>query len=677
MSGRKIVSKRKAIQKRRPTNRRKPSTQLAKIEAPPLVHIEKHPVAFVSAIPSLQSTINNLEQIRRFVTKCFNVDLHQAIAKLEPGKALDPDIRKRLEVDWGTIPGVDKPFLMQPGAEKFLLWLNLRPKFVKRETELPGGHLEIVTHVVFYSKKTGEEVFEGPDCSCSTMESNYRFRWADSETKPPQADVDRLKQSGMGRFRRKAIWVRGKKTGEEYVWQERIENPNIYDERNKVRQIGEKRGLVKGVKNMGAMSELFNADPDEWNLPDEPTEDPRDAIDYTESGRRIVMPDGKTPSGRETTWEGSKQAAQKVAEEKLKNHAEGKPITTAAPVEEPEPQRVTIKVEERMAAATASVKNKVVEYYSGTLGDVAVLFFVRSEALAAMLDNGFAKVTMFSQSVGARYFVDDPGNVEVLEGIAKNLGFVCQRVAAPEGPKPNSPSDAGKSAPSPQSAPSTSAKRGPMAPPPASIPPFASKSQEKRIAAQTAPYMETEYVDPAKSKCGECGCSFGVHLKTCSKFVDPNSMGAKGQREAVSDRTASQPQTPGTGPQTLPQGDGAGKMQGILESIENGVTVPKKDGKPTGKPGNPFLGLVIDKQKCTLFDNKEMPMPDGSKKFLFTIVMIAKDKYVYFEAVKKGAYINLTRPIAIGEYEWEWSVDGVPISVRRLDSFPAKQAKLY
>lgn len=35
--------------------------------------------------------------------------------------------------------------------------------------------------------------------------------------------------------------------------------------------------------------------------------------------------------------------------------------------------------------------------------------------------------------------------------------------------------------------------------------------------------MEAEYVDPADSKCEECGSSFDIHLKTCSHFVDPHA----------------------------------------------------------------------------------------------------------------------------------------------------------
>ena len=34
--------------------------------------------------------------------------------------------------------------------------------------------------------------------------------------------------------------------------------------------------------------------------------------------------------------------------------------------------------------------------------------------------------------------------------------------------------------------------------------------------------FDVEYVDPADSKCTECGCSFDIHLKTCSHFVDPH-----------------------------------------------------------------------------------------------------------------------------------------------------------
>jgi len=61
---------------------------------------------------------------------------------------------------------------------------------------------------------------------------------------------------------------------------------------------------------------------------------------------------------------------------------------------------------------------------------------------------------------------------------------------------------------------------------------FADVREIEMVEAQTAeqsgvdqiaselPIMETEFVDPDKDKCAECGCSFGVHLKTCSKSTN-------------------------------------------------------------------------------------------------------------------------------------------------------------
>lgn len=279
--------------------------------------------------PTIQALINNVEEVRKFVARHLNVELAKFMSKAKPTdeKALEKWERKRqdLEIDWGTIPGVGKPFLKQPGAEKFFLWLQLRPKYINRETEIPGlpGHLEIVSKVIVYSKKTADEVFEGPDCSCSTMESNYRYRMAQSANKPDKAEGDRLKSLGLGRWKKVAEWKGGKKVGDSWVWFERVENPNIHDERNKVRQIGEKRALVKCARGVGAMSEIFTSDPNEWDdvrSDDDVDSDPYTDMDFTASGRRIVEQDGHSPSGKPVTHEAKKAegraAAQAVADEK-------------------------------------------------------------------------------------------------------------------------------------------------------------------------------------------------------------------------------------------------------------------------------------------------------------------------------------------------------------------------
>ena len=284
------------------------STALAISQAPaPIVIAGTSNAQIVSAVPSVLQTAANLEKVRRFVSKCMNVDLQRELAKLarrddltiEQRTKTEAALREKFEIDWGTIPGVDKPFLKQPGAEKFCFWLNLRPRYFKVETDLGGGHIEMVCHVVVYAKKTGEEVFEGPACSCTTMESNFRFRWMERDLtkrpKPTEAEAEALKIQGMGRYRKKAIWAHGRYVKDEWVWWDKVENPNIYDERNKVRQMGEKRALVKCVRNMGALSEIFVSDPSEWDIPEEELGSPEQDASYTKSGRKIVTEGPKDP----------------------------------------------------------------------------------------------------------------------------------------------------------------------------------------------------------------------------------------------------------------------------------------------------------------------------------------------------------------------------------------------
>jgi hypothetical protein len=269
------------------------------------VKVEPQAIQLASAAPTFKNLVENVEKIRRFVSKHLNVDLQRALAKLQPGQELDHKERERLEIDWGTIPGVDKPFLKQPGAEKACLWLHAYPKYHKESTELGEGHLEMVCHVSIHSKRTRKELYEGPDCSCSSMESNFRFRWVEREgARPDPEESQRLKSQGLGKWKKKAVWAHGRKTGEEWVWLDRFENPNIHDERNKVRQIGEKRALVKAVRGMGAMSEIFVAGPDEWNMEDTEDDDPYlHDQDFTPGGRKIVTEDGRTPSGIPVTHE--------------------------------------------------------------------------------------------------------------------------------------------------------------------------------------------------------------------------------------------------------------------------------------------------------------------------------------------------------------------------------------
>jgi hypothetical protein len=296
----KPTPKHRGNKKRNKNTPERQTTALAVIDKRAIQRSER--MEIMSPPQGVLETMQSREKVRRFMSRCLNVDLQVALRKVEPGKELDKAVRSRLEIDWGTIPGVDKPFLMQPGAEKFAFWLGIRPKYQTTEHDLGNGHIEVVSRCVLYTKKGGEEVFEGPECSCSTMESNYRFRfleveWDEKNPKPSQEILDELKEKGQGRWRKKTEWAHGKKVGEKWVWFQKSDNPNIYDERNKVRQMAQKRALVKAIRNMGALSEIFTSDPSEWDIPFD-DDDPKNDKDFTESGRRIVQKDGTMPSGR-------------------------------------------------------------------------------------------------------------------------------------------------------------------------------------------------------------------------------------------------------------------------------------------------------------------------------------------------------------------------------------------
>lgn len=351
-NGKNVGRKRKSATKPTPDT---PQTS-AIVKAPPAEQLQ-----LATAVPSIREMVTNFERVRGFITRCMNTGLQKRLAKLQrdidAGKLpkdaqLDRKEREKLEIDYGTIPGVDKPFLKQPGAEKFLSWLNLRPNYIKREIDLGGGHLEMVASVKVFHKKTGQELFEGPDCSCSTMESNYRFRFIERDPPyPSQKDSVELKKKGLGKWRKVWVWSdeRGKKV-ETWVWFDRAENPNIHDERNKVRQMAEKRALVKCVRNMGALSEIFTEDPAEWGTfdEDEPTPEPeappsgRVVRSYEDTAKATAAPaaaDSTTQNVKPTTPTGGVGGGAQGSP----SQAEAKPPATAEVLPKEKPVRAKPK----------------------------------------------------------------------------------------------------------------------------------------------------------------------------------------------------------------------------------------------------------------------------------------------------------------------------------------------
>lgn len=173
-----------------------------------------------------------------------------------------------------------------------------------------------------------------------------------------------------------------------------------------------------------------------------------------------------------------------------------------------------------------------------------------------------------------------------------------------------------------------------------------------------------------------------AHSETekAARAAQEASVGAAGQRTAVSDRAASQPQTTGTGPQTratatppaakknghAAQDDGK-HIRGTVEMI---YTRDAKKKPLTTSKGSPFVKLVVDGVTYRLFDNFErVVVNEGISTTLrmFGILGEAKPsdpiEFTYEVSDFKGQEMrNIKNVMRVGRYEW--LPDGTP-AVRR------------
>lgn len=169
------------------------------------------------------------------------------------------------KVDYGKIPGTDKPTLLKPGAEKIVSMFQLSPKINIEKEWMQNGHLNIDVTVSLMNRD-GTFLADGSG-SCSTMESKYRYRskngmplgpvpkeYWDLKRQERFADMKKLLPVGASVAKIDDRWMIVKK--------EREENPNIADTYNTVKKMAVKRALVAATLMLGA-SAIFTQDMDE------------------------------------------------------------------------------------------------------------------------------------------------------------------------------------------------------------------------------------------------------------------------------------------------------------------------------------------------------------------------------------------------------------------------------
>lgn len=171
--------------------------------------------------------------------------------------------------DFGIIPGTgDKPTLLQPGMEKLMRALKLRPEYVEksRVEDFDSG-------VIFYRYECRLVEYETGLCvstaigSANSRESKWRYRNADRVC--PNCGKGTIIKGkaeyggGWLCFAKKGGCGSKFKDGDPAIEAQavgKVENPDIFDQMNTIDKVAQKRALGSAIKGAANVSEFFAVD---------------------------------------------------------------------------------------------------------------------------------------------------------------------------------------------------------------------------------------------------------------------------------------------------------------------------------------------------------------------------------------------------------------------------------
>jgi hypothetical protein len=168
-------------------------------------------------------------------------------------------------VDYGKVPGTDKPTLLKPGAEKLGVLFQLDVQLTN-EKHWNGDHLTVSSTATVYHIPTGARLGFG-EGMCSTRERKYAYRKQQRQCPScgAAAVIKGKAEFGGG-------WLCWKKKdgcgakfsdGDAAIEQQpvgEIENPDLPDVWNTVVKMAEKRARVDAVLAVTGASALFTQD---------------------------------------------------------------------------------------------------------------------------------------------------------------------------------------------------------------------------------------------------------------------------------------------------------------------------------------------------------------------------------------------------------------------------------
>lgn len=189
-------------------------------------------------------------------------------------------------VDYGVIPGTDKPTLLKPGAEKLCTLFGLTSRFeIIRAVEDWTGEHHNGAPFFFYLYRCqlcrGDIIISEGDGSCNSWEQKYRYR--EAQRKCPQCEQTTIirgkEEYGGGRlcFRKRGGCGAKFRVDDPAIADQqagRVQNENIADQVNTIQKMAQKRCLVAATLLAVNGSEFFTQDGDEFTTPQQPVAAP-------------------------------------------------------------------------------------------------------------------------------------------------------------------------------------------------------------------------------------------------------------------------------------------------------------------------------------------------------------------------------------------------------------------
>jgi len=194
--------------------------------------------------------------------------------------------------DFGKVPGIAKPFLMLPGAQKILSRYLVRPEYTvtNRVEKWDTGLFNFEVKCVLHSMRDDSILGEGIG-SCNSYEEKYRYNW--------------VTKKKLGNRRASGERERTGKYGDYTEY--KVQRTDLASIHNTILKMAKKRSVIDGSLTLSNASEYFTQDIEDI-IDIEPEKEPetdeekkvRKETDFVKEGREAEnkiekVPEEETP----------------------------------------------------------------------------------------------------------------------------------------------------------------------------------------------------------------------------------------------------------------------------------------------------------------------------------------------------------------------------------------------